>query len=184
MKPTTATVRETPVEIRPHHDEPTLQIELTVNGQPVDATIAHRASLADLLRDHLGLTGTHIGCEQGVCGSCTVLVNGATTRACLFLAAQADRTDIITVEGLGTPSELGPVHKAIVDHAGLQCGFCTPGFVVTLTEMYRGGRIATMTDHDLRRELDGNLCRCTGYVGLLEAARHLRTLATGTEEET
>ena len=170
------------VEVRPRHDEPSLSIELTVNTQSVATTVTHRTSLADLLRDHLGMTGTHVGCEQGVCGSCTVLVNGASTRACLFLAAQADRTDVITVEGLGDTTHLSDVQQAIVRHAGLQCGFCTPGFVVTLTEMYASGRIAGMTDAQLRRELDGNLCRCTGYVGLLDAARELRVHATAAEQ--
>ncbi|MFP5489775.1 MAG: (2Fe-2S)-binding protein [Acidimicrobiia bacterium] len=170
------------MEVRARSDEPLLPIELTVNAQRVSATVAHRASLADLLRDQLGLTGTHVGCEQGVCGSCTVLVNGTSTRACLFLAAQADRTDVVTIEGLGTPAQLSDVQQAIVDRHGIQCGFCTPGFVVTLTELYESGRLERMSDAELRRELDGNLCRCTGYVGLVDAARDLRANTTTSRE--
>lgn len=166
-------VVEQQVEVRRRAVEPTVTVELEVNGTAVVVEVPARTSLADLLRDHLGLTATHLGCEQGVCGSCTVLVNGASTRACLFLAVQAAGTSVITVEGLSPPDMLNDVQAALVEACGIQCGFCTPGFVVTLTEMVGSGRIAAMDDDALRRELDGNLCRCTGYVGVLAAARTL-----------
>ncbi len=152
----------------------TVQVRVRVNGDQRAVDVPARTSLADLLRDHLHLTGTHVGCEQGVCGSCTVFVNGVSTRSCLFLAAQADGTEVVTVEGL-TPAEgLSPVQQTMSDHHGLQCGFCTPGFVVTITEMAATGRLADMDEDDIREELGGNLCRCTGYQGLVDAALHLR----------
>lgn len=164
--------------------EATLEVAVTVNGRAVRASVTERTSLADLLRDDLGLTGTHVGCEQGVCGACTVFVNQTSTRACLFLAVQADGTDVVTIEGLSTPDALTEVQQAIVNACGIQCGFCTSGFVVTLTELTVSGRIAELSDDEIRRELDGNLCRCTGYVGLFDAARALRDRARATERNT
>lgn len=152
----------------------TVHVRLRVNGDDRAVDLPARTSLADLLRDHLRLTGTHVGCEQGVCGSCTVFVNGVSTRSCLFLAAQADGTDVVTVEGLTPADGLSPIQQAISDHHGLQCGFCTPGFVVTITEMAATGRLVDMDENDIRNELGGNLCRCTGYQGLVEAAVYIR----------
>ncbi len=168
--------KDTPTLTPPtsHAGETTISVDLVVNGHKRSAAIPVRTSLADLLRDYLGLTGTHVGCEQGVCGSCNVFVNGVSTRSCLFLAAQANSTDVVTIEGLSPPVGLSAVQQAISDHHGLQCGFCTPGFVVTITEMAASRRLLTMDDQQVRDELGGNLCRCTGYQGLVEATLQIR----------
>lgn len=152
----------------------TLPITLTVNGRTVDLDVETRASLADVVRGMLELTGTNVGCEQGVCGSCTVLVNGASTRSCLFLGVQADGCRVDTIEGLSPPHGLSVVQQAIADCSGLQCGFCTPGFVVTISELLASARLARLDERDIREELGGNLCRCTGYEGLVDAVLTLR----------
>ena len=145
-------------------------VEITVNGQPRQAAIEPRLTLADFLRERCSLTGTHLGCEHGVCGACTVLLDGAAIRACLVFAVQADRRDVTTIEGLGgEDGELSTVQRALCDAHGLQCGFCTPGFVVSLTAFLRDH--PHPSDDDLRNALAGNLCRCTGYQGILRAAR-------------
>jgi carbon-monoxide dehydrogenase small subunit len=143
-------------------------IELTVNGQQVTRTVPVRRTLADFLRDDLELTGTHLGCEHGVCGACTVLIDGRPSRSCILLAVQADGSAVTTVEGI-TPSEgLNPLQQAFKDHHGLQCGFCTPGFLMTLT----GSEPDEYPDDGAIRELlSGNLCRCTGYQKIVEAVR-------------
>jgi aerobic carbon-monoxide dehydrogenase small subunit len=143
-----------------------LEIECTVNREVVRQTVPARLLLSDLLRDELGLTGTHVGCEHGVCGACTVLVDGAPARSCLVLAAQIDGADVITVEGL-TPSDgLNTMQQAFKEHHGLQCGFCTPGFLTTLAGVdpaeYRD-------EQSIRDLLAGNLCRCTGYANIVTA---------------
>ncbi len=155
------------------------QVSLTVNGTPRRATVEPRKTLADTLREDLGLTGTHLGCEHGVCGACTVLVDGAAVRACLMFAAQADGADVVTVEGLASADgALSPVQRAFREEHGLQCGFCTPGFVVSLTAYLRDH--PAPDDADLRDALSGNLCRCTGYQGIIAAARRAaRELAGG-----
>lgn len=154
--------------------EATIAVHVHVNGAAHSVDVPARTSLADLLRDHLALTGTHVGCEQGVCGSCTVFVNGVSTRSCLFLAGQANGTEVITVEGLTPVEGLSAVQQRLSDHHGLQCGFCTPGFIVTITEMAASGRLVAMDEHAIREELGGNLCRCTGYQGLVAAALSIR----------
>ncbi|NKQ51554.1 (2Fe-2S)-binding protein [Amycolatopsis sp. K13G38] len=147
-----------------------VEIELKVNGGVRRAAVEPRLTLADYLRVHCGLTGTHLGCEHGVCGACTVLVDGAAVRACLVFAAQADGAEVTTVEGLaGDDGELSPVQDAFRDHHGLQCGFCTPGFVVSATAFLRDN--PRPTDEQIREALSGNLCRCTGYQGILQAVR-------------
>ena len=143
-------------------------VTLTVNGRPVEATVDVRMLLADFLRDHLGLTGTHLGCEHGVCGACTVLFDGDAVRSCIMFAVQADGAEVTTVEGI-TPAEgLSSLQQAFKDHHGLQCGFCTPGFLMTL-------EAADPDDHPgddgIRELLSGNLCRCTGYEGIVDAVR-------------
>jgi carbon-monoxide dehydrogenase small subunit len=149
---------------------PDLEIKINVNGRPWRATVPPRLTLADFLREHCQLTGTHLGCEHGVCGACTILMDGQAVRACLIFAVQADGTDITTVEGIATPEgDLSPVQAALRDHHGLQCGFCTPGIVTTLTAFLRDN--PDPTDHQIRDALSGNLCRCTGYQGILKAAR-------------
>lgn len=145
-------------------------VTIGVNGQRRSAVVEPRLTLADFVRERCGLTGTHLGCEHGVCGACTVLVDGAAVRSCLMFAVQAEGREVTTVEALAGPDgELNPVQQAFRDAHGLQCGFCTPGFVVSLTAYLRDH--PDPTDDDLRDALSGNLCRCTGYQGILQAAR-------------
>jgi carbon-monoxide dehydrogenase small subunit len=145
-------------------------IAIDVNGRWRHATVEARLTLADFIRQRCGLTGTHLGCEHGVCGACTVLVDGAAVRACLMFAVQADGREVLTVESLSGPEgKLSAVQQAFQDAHGLQCGFCTPGFVVSLTAYLRDHQ--NPTDSDLRSALSGCLCRCTGYQGILRAAR-------------
>jgi carbon-monoxide dehydrogenase small subunit len=146
-------------------------VRLTVNGQVREATAEARVTLADFLREQCQLTGTHLGCEHGVCGACTVLVDGAAVRSCLVFAVQADGTEVTTIEGIGSADgDLSPVQAAFRDCHGLQCGFCTPGFVVSVTAFLRDH--PNPTDPEIREALSGNLCRCTGYQGIV-AAVHL-----------
>jgi carbon-monoxide dehydrogenase small subunit len=143
---------------------------MTVNGGERSATVEPRLTLADFLRERCRLTGTHLGCEHGVCGACTVLVDGEAVRACLMFAVQADGAEVTTIEGFaGNDGELTEVQAAFRDAHGLQCGFCTPGFVVTATALLRDN--PDPTDEQIREGLSGNLCRCTGYQGILVAVR-------------
>jgi len=143
-------------------------LELEVNGKRVTRTVPVRRTLADFLRDDLELTGTHLGCEHGVCGACTVLVNGRPSRSCILLAIQADGCEVTTVEGITPPGGLNRIQQAFKDHHGLQCGFCTPGFLMTLS----GADPDEYPDDEAIRELlSGNLCRCTGYQKIVEAVR-------------
>jgi carbon-monoxide dehydrogenase small subunit len=147
-----------------------LEIEVRVNGERRRATVPPRLTLADFLRERCHLTGTHLGCEHGVCGACTVLLDGDAVRSCLVFAVQVDGADVTTIEGLASADgELSPVQDAFRAHHGLQCGFCTPGFVVTTTAFLRDN--PQPTDDDIRGALSGNLCRCTGYQGILAAVR-------------
>ncbi|MBI1733713.1 MAG: (2Fe-2S)-binding protein [Candidatus Rokubacteria bacterium] len=147
----------------------TRTVRLTVNGQPYERTVEVRTTLADFLRDHLDLTGTHVGCEHGVCGACTVLHRGEPVRACLLLAVQMDGEEIATVEGLAAGDELHPIQQAFWDHHGLQCGFCTPGMLMTVKALLAEN--PDPTDEEIRETLSGNLCRCTGYTFVVEAVR-------------
>ena len=147
-----------------------VSIEVTVNGQPRKATVEPRLTLADFLRERCQLTGTHLACEHGVCGACTVLLEGQAVRSCLIFAVQADGGEVKTVEGMAGPDgELSQVQAAFREHHGLQCGFCTPGFVVSVTAFLRDN--PDPTDEQIRDGLSGNLCRCTGYQGILAAVR-------------
>ncbi|MFB4309683.1 (2Fe-2S)-binding protein [Actinomadura sp. GTD37] len=149
---------------------PDVDVQMQVNGTTRRASVPPRLTLADFLRERCGLTGTHLGCEHGVCGACSVLMDGEAVRACLVFAVQADGTEITTVEGIAAPDgELSPVQSAFRDHHGLQCGFCTPGFVVSVTALLRDN--PDPTDEQIREGLSGNLCRCTGYQGILKAVR-------------
>jgi aerobic carbon-monoxide dehydrogenase small subunit len=143
-----------------------LEIEFVVNGRTVQRTVPARRLLSDLLRDDLRLTGTHIGCEHGVCGACTVEVDGAPVRACIMLAVQADGKRITTVEGLAHEGQLTEMQQAFHRHHALQCGFCTPGFLVTLAS---ADPAEWPDEHAVRELLAGNLCRCTGYTKILDA---------------
>ena len=145
-----------------------VRIALRINGEECTASVEPRESLADCLREHLGLTGTHLGCEHGVCGACTVVVNGHTARACLLLAVEADGSEVTTVEGVAAGDVLHPVQQAFMEEHALQCGFCTPGFVVTLYQLFREQPNAD--EAEIREHLGGNLCRCTGYQNILAAA--------------
>ncbi|WP_238120974.1 MULTISPECIES: (2Fe-2S)-binding protein [unclassified Xanthobacter] len=144
---------------------------LTVNGLTYTGVVDARLLLSDFLRHELGLTGTHVGCEHGVCGACTILLDGRSARSCLTLAIQADGATIETVEGLGRMSDLGRVQQAFRDHHGLQCGFCTPGFLMTITDMLRHHSLDS--DAEIREALSGNICRCTGYQHIVDAVREL-----------
>jgi carbon-monoxide dehydrogenase small subunit len=142
-------------------------IAFTVNGQRHEVRVEPRRSLADCLRQDLELTGTHLGCEHGVCGACTVLVDGDPVRACLMLAVQANGAEITTVEGLAQGAALHPLQQAFWERFALQCGFCTPGFLMTALALLRDQ--PSPTADDVRRALAGNLCRCTGYTAIVEA---------------
>ena len=147
----------------------TRKISVTVNGVTSLHDVEPRLLLADFLRQTLGLTGTHVGCEHGVCGACTVMVDGDSARACLMFAVQADGCRIETVEGLGTRANLSPLQQAFHEHHALQCGFCTPGMLITATDLMKKYPLAT--DGEIRDGLSGNLCRCTGYEHIVKAVR-------------
>jgi aerobic carbon-monoxide dehydrogenase small subunit len=147
-----------------------IAIAVTVNGDRHDVEVEPRRLLSDVLRHDLGLTGTHVGCEHGVCGCCTVLLDGEPVRACLVLAVQADGCAVTTVEGLANADgTLHPLQEAFRRHHGLQCGFCTPGFLMLASTVYK--QAASMSDEEIRVALGGQLCRCTGYVGIVRAVR-------------
>ena len=149
---------------------PEVPVRVTVNGRPHAVAVEPRQTLADFLRDECHLTGTHLGCEHGVCGACTVLLDGAAVRSCLMFAVQTDGAEVTTIEGIGAPDgELSPVQEAFRDCHGLQCGFCTPGFVVSVTAFLRDH--SEPTDDEIRVALSGTLCRCTGYQGIVSAVR-------------
>jgi aerobic-type carbon monoxide dehydrogenase small subunit (CoxS/CutS family) len=144
-------------------------IRITVNGTKYEKPVEPRLLLSDFLRIDLGLTGTHVGCEHGVCGACTVLVNGDSARSCLFLAIQLDGAEVETVEGLGTTHALHPIQRAFHECHALQCGFCTPGMLMTTVDLLR--KSPSANDEDIREGLSGNLCRCTGYQNIVRAVR-------------
>ncbi|WP_197373756.1 (2Fe-2S)-binding protein [Mycolicibacterium baixiangningiae] len=145
-------------------------VSVTVNGRPVSRSVPPRLTLADFLRDELGLTGTHLGCEHGVCGACTVFVDGRSARACLTLTAQVDGARVDTVEGLEVFEETARLREAFSERGGLQCGFCTPGFLVTAVELLRDTDAdKPLTEESVREALSGNICRCTGYQGIVQA---------------
>ena len=154
-------------------------IRVTVNGVVHEHVVEPRLLLSDYLRHTLGLTGTHVGCEHGVCGACTILVNGDSARACLMLAVQADGMVVETVESLGTPRQLNALQEAFRANHALQCGFCTPGMLMTATDLMR--KYPLGTDEEIRKGLSGNLCRCTGYDNIVKAVR--AAVATARHEE-
>jgi aerobic-type carbon monoxide dehydrogenase small subunit (CoxS/CutS family) len=151
-----------------NHDDVRRTVAIEVNGVLRHAQVEDRTTLADCLRDGFRLVGTHLGCEHGACGACTVLVDGHTARSCLMLAAQAQGHAITTVEGLADGAALGELQQALREHHGLQCGFCTPGVLMTLTELLADHPRAT--EDEVRLALSGHLCRCTGYQNIVEAA--------------
>jgi len=147
----------------------TRKIALTVNGRRYEEEVEVRVTLADFVRHQLGLTGTHLGCEHGVCGACTVLVDGEPVRSCLMFAVQAEGCQIRTVEGLANGADLHPLQQAFIENHGLQCGFCTPGFLMLATGVLE--REPNISDEDLIDVLSSNLCRCTGYENIVKAVR-------------
>ena len=156
----------------------THRIELTINGRRHTGNVEARISLADFLRDDAGYTGVHIGCEHGVCGACTVIVDGKAVRSCLMLAVQAEGAEVKTVEGLAAPEgTLHPVQQVMLDEHALQCGFCTPGVVMTLAALTGNGK--KPSEQDLLAALSGHICRCTGYQGIRRAARKLADSGEG-----
>ncbi|MFM2443769.1 MAG: hypothetical protein RJB09_955 [Pseudomonadota bacterium] len=154
-----------------------MKIELEVNGKQVSAEVEARTTLADCLRYELGLTGTHLGCEHGVCGACTVIVNGAAVRSCLMLAVQADGEKVTTVEGLSNDAALTPLQASFRKHHALQCGFCTPGMVTTAHALLT--HEPNCDEERIRDVLSGNLCRCTGYISIVEAVLEARAAYGG-----
>jgi aerobic carbon-monoxide dehydrogenase small subunit len=146
-----------------------ISITAIINGAEHTATVEPRRSLVDFLRHDLGLVGTHVGCEHGVCGACTVLLDGRTVRSCLLFAAQADGAEITTIEGIAADEALHPLQLAFQQHHALQCGFCTPGMILAALELLRDN--ADPTDEEIRVGLSGNLCMCTGYVNIVRAVR-------------
>ena len=155
----------------------TSEINLTINGQSVTGTVEPRTSLADFVRESERLTGTHLGCEHGVCGSCTVLLDGEAVRSCLLFAVQTSGHSVTTVEGLTPADGLSDVQEALRDCHGLQCGFCTPGFVVSIEVLLRDD--PEPDEADVRAGISGNLCRCTGYQGIVEAVRRASATRRG-----
>jgi carbon-monoxide dehydrogenase small subunit len=154
-----------------------MDIVVTVNGRKYAASVEPRLLLSDFIRDTIGLTGTHIGCEHGVCGACTIFVNGDSVRSCLMLAVRADGADIVTVEGLGTPEELNTIQNQFREKHGLQCGFCTPGMLMTAMDLLK--KYPLSSDAEIREGLSGNLCRCTGYQNIVAAIRAAAALRNG-----
>jgi carbon-monoxide dehydrogenase small subunit len=154
-----------------------MDVVVTVNGRKYQASIEPRLLLSDFLRDTIGLTGTHVGCEHGVCGACTILVNGDSVRSCLTLAVRADGMDIVTVEGLGAPDHLNALQSEFREKHGLQCGFCTPGMLMTAMDLLKKYPLAS--DEEIREGLSGNLCRCTGYQNIVAAIRSVASLRNG-----
>lgn len=152
--------------------EPTREITLSVNGSNYQVEVPIRYSLADCLREILNLTGTHLGCEHGFCGACTVLVNNKSIRSCLMLAVQADGSAVLTIEGLAEKEgSMNPLQRAFHEHHALQCGFCTPGFLMTVTELFQEN--PNPSEEEIKEALSGNICRCTGYHGILDAVKSL-----------
>ena len=146
-----------------------ISITAIINGAKHSATVEPRRSLVDFLRHDLGLVGTHVGCEHGVCGACTVMLDGRTVRSCLLFAAQADGSEVTTIEGIGTDEALHPLQAAFQQHHALQCGFCTPGMILAAIELLRDN--PDPTEAEIRVGLSGNLCMCTGYVNIVRAVR-------------
>jgi carbon-monoxide dehydrogenase small subunit len=147
--------------------EATREIRVTVNGQVHELAVPVRKTLLDVLREDLGLTGTHAGCEHGICGCCNVLLDGQGVRSCLMFAVQADGHELTTVEGLARDGELHPLQRAFAEHHALQCGYCTPGMLIAAHELLEQN--ASPTEREIREAIAGNLCRCTGYVQIVEA---------------
>lgn len=158
----------------------TRTIQVTVNGKAYERDVSVRTLLSDFIRYDLGLTGTHSGCEHGVCGTCTVVFDGEAVRSCLMFAVQADGHDILTIEGIGTPEKLHPIQEAFMEKHGAQCGFCTPGMIMSVIPFLEENK--NPTEHDVREAIDGNLCRCTGYQHIVDAVQYAAEKMASTEK--
>jgi carbon-monoxide dehydrogenase small subunit len=146
------------------------KVSLTINGRKVAAEVEPRTHLGDFLREHLRLTATHLGCEHGVCGACTVLINGAPARSCIALTVALEGADIRTLEGMADDERMRVLKESFHEQHGLQCGFCTPGMLISVWDLL--GRKPDLSDREIREEMSGNLCRCTGYQGIVRSIRH------------
>lgn len=146
-----------------------VEVNVTVNGQQYKRRVPSRMLLVDFLRDELGLTGTHIGCDTGHCGACTVMLDSVTVKSCLLLAGQADDSQVLTIEGVNSNGKLHPLQQAFLDNQGLQCGYCTPGMI--LSSLYLLNHNPNPSDDEIKRGIDGNLCRCTGYLGIVKSVK-------------
>ena len=146
-----------------------IEINVNVNGKQYQQRVPSRMLLVDFVRDRLELTGTHIGCDTGHCGACTVMLNGVTVKSCLLLAAQANNSKVLTIEGVSADDKLHPLQQAFLDEQGLQCGYCTPGMI--LSSLFLLKRNPTPSDDEIKKAIDGNLCRCTGYLGIVKAVK-------------
>ena len=147
----------------------TISVAMTVNGKPVSGKVEARTLLVQFLREHLGMTGTHVGCDTSQCGACVVHLNGRSVKSCTLLAVQAEGARVTTIEGLATDGQLHPMQEAFREHHGLQCGFCTPGMVMSATDLV--ARRPGATEPEIRAWLEGNLCRCTGYHNIVKAVQ-------------
>ena len=152
-------------------------VSMTVNGKAVSATVEPRTLLVQFLREHLGLTGTHVGCDTSQCGACVVHVDGASVKSCTLLAVQADGAKVTTIEGLANGNDLHPMQAAFREHHGLQCGFCTPGMVMSAVDL--ANRVKNPSEHQIREWLEGNICRCTGYHNIVKAIKAGATVMQG-----
>jgi len=146
-----------------------VDVEVRVNGRAFKRRVQSRMLLVDFLRDELGLTGTHIGCDTGHCGACTVMMDGVTVKSCLLLAGQVTGSEVLTIEGVSAGGKLHPLQQAFLDHQGLQCGYCTPGMI--LSSLFLLKRNSNPSEDEIRKAIDGNLCRCTGYWGIMKAVK-------------
>lgn len=156
------------------------EVSLTINGRQQTINVEPRMTLADAIREECNLTGTHLACEHGVCGACTVVVDGKAVRSCLMFAVQADEAEVVTVEGIADGDDLSPVQQAFRAEHGLQCGFCTPGFIVSITSFLEAH--PDPTDAEIRDGISGNLCRCTGYQGIIRAVKRAAADMSGVSE--
>ena len=156
------------------------QVTVTVNGRQYERIVEPRRLLSDFIREDVGLTGTHVGCEHGICGTCTVLMNGQTVRSCLTFAVQAHGSEITTVESLGTPTAMHPLQEAFWEHHGLQCGFCTPAMLLTAKELLDAN--PSPSREEIQEAISGNLCRCTGYQTIVEAVETAAARIRGAEQ--
>ena len=156
------------------------QVTVTVNGRQYERLVEPRRLLSDFIREDIGLTGTHVGCEHGICGTCTVLMNGRTARSCLTFAVQAHGSEITTVESLGTPTDMHPLQEAFWEHHGLQCGFCTPAMLLTAKELLDTN--PSPSREEIQEAISSNLCRCTGYQTIVEAVETAAARIRGAEQ--